>query len=149
MDATIHALGRILLNSVPTFLLVLFLVLYLRAIFFGPLTRILERRYEETEGARKAAQESMRQADLRISEYEEKLRAARGQLYAEQSRFLKQIELENARQIEQARRESESQLAKATGELRAEAGDARAQLDARSAELADRIVSRILEGRAA
>ena len=149
MDATIHALGRILLNSVPTFLLVTFLILYLRGVFFGPLSRILKQRYEETEGAQKAAEESMRQAEQRIAEYEEKLRAARGEIYAEQDRFLKSVERENAAQMETARREAEVQVARASGELRAQAEQARRTLEAESAALADRIVARVLEGRAA
>ena len=34
MNQTLHDLGRILLNAVPTFLIVVFLILYLRSVFF-------------------------------------------------------------------------------------------------------------------
>lgn len=149
MDATFHALGRILLNAVPTFLILLFLVVYLRWMFFSPLQRVFERRYDATEGARKAADESMRQAEVRIAEYEAKLRDARGEIYAEQEKIFKQVEQENAARIEGARREAEGQIALARVDLEKQAAEARRSLDAQSEDLADRIVSRVLEGRAA
>ncbi len=149
MDATFHALGRILLNGVPTFLIVLLLVFYLRAMFFGPFARILQRRYEATEGAEKAAEESMREAERRIAEYEDKLRAARGEIYAEQDRVFRQLERELAAQMDVTRRESEAHVARAAVALEMESQEARKTLDARSSELADEIADRVLEGRAA
>src|ERR1039457_7455677 len=47
MDATLHALGGILLKAVPTFRLVLALHFYLKSIFFKPLEKVLGQRYEE------------------------------------------------------------------------------------------------------
>ncbi len=149
MDKTLHDLGRILLNAVPTFLIVVFLILYLRATFFGPLAKVLKRRYDETEGARKAAEESLRQAELRVAEYEEKLRAARGELYAEQERAYRDLEKGHAQSLESARLEADAQIRRAHAELQAEVDAARAALESQTGELADRIVSRVLAGRAA
>lgn len=149
MDKTLHDLGRILLNAVPTFLIVLFLIVYLRGMFFAPLARILRRRYEETEGAQKAADESMRQAELRIAEYEEQLRAARGEIYAAQDAFFRDLEREHAGRLESARRQAEAHVARATAELLAEAERARQSLARQGSSLADAIVARVLRGRAA
>jgi F-type H+-transporting ATPase subunit b len=149
MDATFQALGRILLNSVPTFCILLFLIIYLRSVFFAPLARILKQRYEASAGAVKAAEESLRQAELRVAEYEAKLRAARNEIYAEQEKALKKVEAEHAAELEHVRREAENQIGKARGELAEEVALAKVTLDAQSSELADQIVSRILEGRAA
>jgi F0F1-type ATP synthase membrane subunit b/b' len=149
MDLILHQLGGILRNSVPTFLIVLFLVIYLRGMFFKPIARLLAERYEATEGARKAAEESMRNAERQIAEYEEKLRAARGEIYAEQAQALKAVEAENAAQLERTRREAETQIARAHAQLLEESEQARRSLESRSSELADQIVARILEGRAA
>jgi len=55
MEATLQALGQILLRAVPTFLLVIFLNFYLKNIFFKPLRNVLRQRYEASEGARKRA----------------------------------------------------------------------------------------------
>ena len=149
MDRTIHDLGRILLNAVPTFLIVTFLILYLRSVFFKPLARILQQRYDETEGAQKAAEASMREAERRVAEYEEKLRAARGEIYAEQEKLYRQLEQEHAAHLETARREADAAIARAMAELTAQSDQARETLEAQSGELADRIVFRVLEGRAA
>jgi F-type H+-transporting ATPase subunit b len=149
MDKTLHDLGRILLNAVPTFLIVGFLILYLRSMFFAPIAKILQRRYDETEGARAAAEESMRQAELRVAEYEEKLRAARNELYAEQEKAFRQLEQENARNLEAAKREAEAQILRARAHLQEQVDESRRTLEAQTSELADRIVSRVFEGRAA
>ncbi len=149
MDKTLHDLGRILLNGIPTFLIVLFLIIYLRAMFFGPLARVLRRRYDETAGAEKAAAESMLAAEGRIAEYEEKLRAARAEIYSEQDRIFKDLEREHAAGVATARREADAHVARASADLQAEAAEARQTLEERSGELADRIVASVLEGRAA
>jgi F-type H+-transporting ATPase subunit b len=149
MDDILHSLRPILLNSIPTFCFLLFLVIYLRAMYFRPFARILKLRYEATEGAKKAAEESLRQAELRVAEYEEKLRAARNEIYAQQDKSLKAIEAEQASQLENVRRETEATITKAREELATEVEGAKKSLDAQSSEMADQIVSRILGGRAA
>ena len=50
MDQTLHALGGILLKSIPTVVLLLFLYFYLKSMLFGPLTRVLKQRDELTAG---------------------------------------------------------------------------------------------------
>ena len=146
MDENLQALGRILLNSVPTFCILLFLIFYLRAMYFGPFARILKKRYEATEGAKKAAEESLRQAELRVADYEEKLRAARNEIYTQQEKALKKMEAEHSAQLEQVRREADARIGQARAELASEVAEARASLDAESNQLADRIVSPSLSG---
>lgn len=149
MDDILHSLRPILLNSVPTFFFLLFLIFYLRAMYFGPFARILKQRYEATEGAKKAADESLRQAELRVAEYEEKLRAARNDIYAEQEKAFRALDAEHAAELDKVRREADAKIAQARAELAAEVETAKKSLDSQSNELADQIVSRILEGRAA
>ena len=69
MDSILRDLGGILLRAVPTFLLVIFLHFYLKSVFFGPIQRILQKRYEATEGARKLADESLARAAQKTAEY--------------------------------------------------------------------------------
>jgi F-type H+-transporting ATPase subunit b len=149
MEDIFHSLRLILLNSVPTFCFLLFLVIYLRAMYFQPFAKILKQRYEATEGAKKAAEESLRQAELRVAEYEEKLRAARNEIYAEQEKALQKLDADQSAQLENVRREAEARIAHARAELEAEVDEAKRSLNSQSSELADQIVSRILEGRAA
>jgi len=55
----LHDLGQLLLRAVPTFLLVFALDFYLKYMFFKPLEKVLQQRYDATEGARKLAAEAL------------------------------------------------------------------------------------------
>ena len=84
MEATLHALGQLIIQALPTFFLVLFLFLYLRSVFYKPLEHVLAERSEATEGARKKAAEALDRAQAKATAYEEQIRAARNDLYREQ-----------------------------------------------------------------
>src|SRR5213596_2130407 len=99
MDAMLHALGGILLRAVPTFLLVVLLHFYLKLVFFKPLEKVLRKRYEATEGARKLAREALDQAAAKTAQYEESLRAAKAQVYQHQEQANKQIQERQAAAI--------------------------------------------------
>ena len=49
MEATLRALSGILLHAIPTFLLVIFLHFYLKYMFFKPLGKVLQARYDDGE----------------------------------------------------------------------------------------------------
>ena len=84
MEATLHALGEILVQAIPTFVLVLLLFLYLRSMFYKPMEQVLADRSEATEGARRKAAEALDRAQAKAAAYEEQIRAARNDLYREQ-----------------------------------------------------------------
>src|SRR4051812_21357932 len=84
MDSTLHALGQLLIQALPTFFLVLLLHFYLKQVFFKPLERVLQERNEATEGARKHAAEALDRAAGKAAAYEEQIRAARNEIYKEQ-----------------------------------------------------------------
>ena len=65
MDSTLHALGGILLRATPTFFLVFLLCFYLKKVFFKPLEKVLQERYDATEGARRLAEKSMERASAK------------------------------------------------------------------------------------
>jgi F-type H+-transporting ATPase subunit b len=76
MDEVLRSLGGLLLAAIPTFLLVVALHFYLKRVLFGPLARVLQQRYEATEGARRAAQDMLAQVSAKQAEYESALRNA-------------------------------------------------------------------------
>lgn len=84
MDSTLQALGRLLLRAVPTFLFIVFLHFYLKSMFFKPLERVRQKRYDATEGARERARENMERAAARTAEYEAALRMAKAAVYQSQ-----------------------------------------------------------------
>src|SRR5580698_7814712 len=99
MDETLRALGVILLDAVPTFLLVVFLHFYLKKVFFQPLEKVLRQRFEATEGARRLAEQALARAAARTEEYEAAIRAARSEIYQTQEQFYKQLQESQDAQI--------------------------------------------------
>ena len=149
MDATLHALGGILLRAVPTFLLVIFLNFYLKSIFFKPLEKVLHQRYEATEGARKLAAESLERAAARTAEYQAAMRAARNEIYQSQDRLHKQLHEQEAAALLAARQRVEAAIQEANAGLAKDVAAARASLATDSDTLADRIAESILRRSAA
>src|SRR3954453_13202883 len=92
MDVILNQLGELVLKAAPTFILVVLLQFYLKRIFFKPLEEVLHQRYEATEGARKAAEDSLARASAKAAEYQAALRAARTELYPSQEQFYKQMQ---------------------------------------------------------
>src|SRR5579871_5873479 len=113
MDATLQALGGILLRAIPTLILLILLHLYLKAVFFGPLKRILKQRYDATEGARNAAKLAMDRAGQKATEYEEALRRARSEIYREQEEARHKWLEEQARQIDESHKRSRESVQEA------------------------------------
>jgi F-type H+-transporting ATPase subunit b len=144
MDAILHQLGELLLKAIPTFLLVVLLSFYLKSVFFKPLEKVLQQRYDATEGARKLAEQSMERAAAKVQEYEAALRAARAELYQAQEQAHKQLQDEAAAQIAAARREAERTVEQAKQGIAKEAESAKASLAAESEKLADQIADAIL-----
>jgi F-type H+-transporting ATPase subunit b len=149
MDATLHALGGILLKAVPTFLLVVFLHFYLKAVFFKPLQKALRQRYEETEGARKRAAEGMERADAKAAEYESALRAARAEVYQAQEKLFKEIEELHATELLATHQRSESAVQEAKSQIASEVESAKTVLAREIQWMSNRIVESILSRSAA
>jgi F-type H+-transporting ATPase subunit b len=149
MASTLHALGGILLNGLPTFFLVLILNFYLKAVFFKPLEETLAKRHAKTEGARKAAADALAAADARIAEHHAAIQEARQGLYEAQEKLNRQFEDELAAGIQKARADTESAMAKARTEIRNEAEAVTRDLSAQSEQLAEEIVASVLKGKAA
>jgi F-type H+-transporting ATPase subunit b len=149
MDVILHQLGQLLLKAVPTFILVVLLDFYLRRMFFKPLEKVLHQRYEATEGARKAAEESLTRAAAKAAEYEAALRAARAEVYQSQEQLYKQLQERETAQLAEARKRAEAALKAAKADLAADMEAAKASLQRDSEVLADQIANSILRRSAA
>jgi F-type H+-transporting ATPase subunit b len=149
MDATLRALGEILLNAVPTFLLVVFLHFYLKKVFFQPMEKVLRQRFEATEGARKLADQSLARASARVAEYEAAIRAARSEIYQAQEEFYKEFQDRQAAKIAAARQCAEAGVREAKTQLAIEVEAAKATLEQASQSMADEIADSMLKGTAA
>jgi F-type H+-transporting ATPase subunit b len=149
MDATLNALGGILLKALPTFFLVLLLHFYLKRMFFQPLAKLLAERDAATSGARKSAESSLDKASRMAGEYEDAIRNARGDVYREQEETRKQLRDEQSAAVRAARNEADRRLREARAEIAAEAAASQAALRAEAQALAEQIAARFLPGRTA
>jgi len=148
MEQTLEALGGLLQKAVPTILLLILLHFYLKAMLFAPLAKVLKARDALTKGARQTAEESLASAEQKTTDYEAKLREARGEVYREQEEMRRQWLVEQSQQIDATRERHAVAVRTAKDQLTREAGDARKSLAETSGTLADQITSSILNRRA-
>ena len=149
MDKTLHDLGGIVLNGLPTFFLVLLLIACVKYLYLNPLEKVLAERFRLTEGARNAAEESLKSADSKIAEYEAALAKARGEIYAEQAEFLRKLHDEQSERAKAARIDSEHRISIVKESIAREVLTAREGLEAQSDALASQIADSILSRRVA
>lgn len=149
MDALLHSLAGILLRAIPTFLLVIFLHFFLKSFFFKPFEKVLHRRYEATEGARKLAEESLQKAAAKTSEYEAAVRAAKAEVYQMQEKLHKELQDQHAAELLAARKQAEAAVKQAKAELDRDVESAKAGLARESDLLANQIAESILRRSAA
>jgi F-type H+-transporting ATPase subunit b len=149
MGDTLHALGQILLNAVPTVILLLVLYLYAKFMFFKPMAKVLRQRYEATEGSRKMAEEALERARARTAEYEVALRAARSEVYQSQEELHRQLQERETAQLTAARQAADAAVQEARAQLARDVEQAKAALSRESDALAAQITESILRGSAA
>ncbi len=136
-----------MLEGLPTFFLVLLLSVLVKYLYFKPLDEVLEKRHRLTDGARQAAEASFKNADAKISEYENSLTRARAEIYAEQTLFLQSLHAEQAAQAQAIRLETEQRVAAAKQSVAQQMQESRASLEGQSDALASQIADAVLQRR--
>ena len=147
MEQTLSALGGILVRAIPTFLLVLFLYLYLKRVIFRPLDSVLSQRYQATEGARQAAAAGMEEASRKASEYSAALSAARVEIYRIQELERNQLRDQQADAVREGRQRSEAAVKEGRRQLDAEVESLKRSLALETETLAIEIAQAVLGGR--
>ncbi len=145
MEAIGHQLGELFLQAVPTVVIVLLFYFILRAIFFQPLLQVMAEREARTAGAQKAAEAAQAAAAEKVKQYQNALKQARGQVYAEQEAARKKLLEERAAQLKEARLTAAAQVSAAKERVRAELAAARRDVEPVAAELSAEIARRILQ----
>jgi F0F1-type ATP synthase membrane subunit b/b' len=144
MSQTLHDLGGIVLNGLPTFFLIVILAVFVKFLYLAPLEKVLAERFRLTEGARKAAEDSLKNADTKIAEYRDALDRARTEIYQEQAGFLQSLHAEQSELARAARIQSDAHVAAVKLSIAEEADAARRSLDLQSEALAADIADAIL-----
>lgn len=142
----LHSAGDLLIQALPTFIVVVLLHWYLKATLFQPLEKVLAERHAETQGARENAAAALAAAETKVTEYDLKLRAARTEIYQEQEAWRKQLIDEQTQAVTQAREQSHAQIVAAKADIAAQVEAARATLTREAEGLADQVVAGILKG---
>ena len=142
--AIVHQLGELFLGAVPTVLLLLIFYFILKSLFFKPLLAVIAEREARSIGAQKAAETAQAAAAEKVKQYQDALKQARAQLYAEQEAGRKKRLDERAALLKEVRIKAQDEVTKAKQRVAAEFAAAKREVEAGTAQLAGEIAARVL-----
>ncbi len=144
MDLILHQLGELVLGSVPTILLFILLIIAYSLLVERPLDRILAERRARTTGAMDLARAAIAAAEAKTSLFEDRLRAARGDIFADREARLKRWNEERDAALHQVRQRSADRIKEARAGIEGSADAARTQIQAVSSDLSAQILNAVL-----
>jgi F-type H+-transporting ATPase subunit b len=144
MQQVIQQVGDLLLNSVPTLILFILLVLFYQFLVQKPLSKALAERRAKTSGAVDAANQAISAADAKAEEYAARLRHARAEVFQVREQRLREWAQERDRQLDAARKKAQQHVLEVRVSLDAEADETRKTLLASADQLADQVVRAVL-----
>lgn len=140
----VHQLEKLFLGAVPTVIVVLLFYFFMRWAFFGPIMRAMAERSAKIEGARAEAAAAEAGAKQELDTYNEALRKARVEIYAEQEAARQEALDSRAKLLKAMRSHAQDDVNAAKKRIAAELEAARAQVERSTPELAAQIVQAIL-----
>jgi F-type H+-transporting ATPase subunit b len=146
MDEILNQLGGLVLGSVPTMILFILLVIAYSILVRRPLERVLAERRARTAGAIEQARGALAAAEADTSAYEEKLRAARAEIYKMREQKLRQWNAERDAALEQVRQSMQERIRTARQDIEQSAAQARKQVEGASEDLSERVLKAVLPG---
>ena len=119
--------------------------LILKSLVFGPVIRLIEKRDEMIDGAKKEAKELQADASSAEDKLASEMRTARLKAGEEREKLRAEGKRLEAQVLEKVREETAKQLSEAEATLDKEAAKVRAELQAQTPVLAKQIASKLLE----
>jgi F-type H+-transporting ATPase subunit b len=144
MDQILNQLGELVLGSVPTMVLFLLLVFAYGVLVRRPLDKVLAERRARTSGAMDQARSAIAAAETETTQYEEKLRSAKNEIFQMRDRKLKQWNAERDAAVEQVRQTAQEKIKTARQDIEQSASAARVQVEGMSAELSAQVLRAVL-----
>jgi F0F1-type ATP synthase membrane subunit b/b' len=141
----LHQLADLFLQAVPTVLIVFLFYLFLRWAFFAPIQKAMTERDARIEGARREAAALEAEASKDLQAYNETLRKARGEIYAEQEAARQAVLDERARFLKAIRSRALEEVAAAKKKIADAQVLASREVESQTDSLASEIVRVILE----
>jgi len=142
----LNQLGQLFLEAVPTVILVFLFYLFLRRAFFGPMERILNERSARIEGARREADAAQAAAQEKVKAYEDALRKARAEVYAEQDAARRAALDARMNLVKETRSKANETIRAAKDRIGRETAEARKVLERETESLGGEIARAILGG---
>ncbi len=140
----LNQLGGLVLGAVPTMVFFLLLVVAYGLLVRGPLDRVLAERRARTTGAVDQAKAAIANAEAKATEYEDKLRHAKAELFAARETRLKQWASERDLALAEARAATMEKVMAAKAEIEQSVVLAREQIDGMSNELSEQILRAVM-----
>ncbi len=144
MDQILHQLGDLVLGSVPTILLFILLIAAYEALVRRPLEKTLAERRMRTSGAVEQARGALAAAEAETLVFEDKLRGAKAELFADREQRLKRWNEERERALGEVRETTQERIKNARREIEDSAMGARAQIETVSGELSAKVLQAVL-----
>jgi F-type H+-transporting ATPase subunit b len=145
MEETLHELGRLLLGSVPTIIVLSCLYGLYTVIVHRPLEQVLMKRRELTQGAVEKSRADIAVAEARTAEYEQRLREARAAEFRAQERQREAALQARTDAVNAAREKAQAQVAAAKKDIESDQMAAERTLQAEAGSLAQEIIKRVLQ----
>ena len=144
MDQILRQLVELVLGSVPTMILFIALVVAYGLLVRGPLDKVLAERRARTSGAVEQARSAIAAAESETTQYEDRLRAAKNEIFQAREQKLKKWNAERDAALEQVRQAAQEKIKAARQDVEQSAVTARLQIEGMSSELSAQILKAVL-----
>ena len=145
MDTTLRQAGQLLLDAIPTVVMLLLIYAVYQMLLRKPLERVLTERRARTEGAAAKARADVASAETRTQDYEQKLREAKLAVFKAQEARRTQAQQMRAKAMAEARQAAQQQIREARLAIDQDMAAAKAGLQAETQRLASEIIRTILK----
>jgi len=145
MIEILHQLADLCIDALPIVILVFLFYLFLNALFFRPLMRAMAEREKRIDGAKAEAAAAQAAAKDEMARYNEELKKARAEIYAEQEASRQAALDERAKLLRALRTRNQETIHAAKERIAAEYAAAQAEIEKQSPALADQITRIILQ----
>jgi len=144
MDVILNQIGGLVLGSLPTVVFFVVLVIAYGFLVRRPLDAVLTERRARTTGAVEQARGAMSAAEAETAVFEDKLRAARAEIFAARDQRLARWAAEREAALAEARALTANRINAAKLDLEKSAAAAREQIEGMSGELSAKILKAVL-----
>ncbi len=144
MDQTLKQLGELLLGAIPTVVFLILLYFFYRILVHKPLSQVLAKRHELTDGAIQRAKADIAAAEAKTAEYEHRLREARLAMFKALEDHRQFVVNARESALADAQAKAHQQVAAAKAALELDKAAAQTQLGSEAERLAGDVMRTVL-----